>query len=186
MAQPIFSFKNSTEKIRYYFTLNTYGDLPQSIPMDIISFLNYMRFRVDNYENFTRIFHQIYPELVETGSSLDSIGFDDLSHPLRKQLIAISELRYNITGDALFFSHIEELFITERDFKRFFFKLSALILDIRKDLPRPLEFYDSWKYTFDAMDQSKWKNYFVKKLNECGFVYNENDFIAHKIKIKLV
>ena len=144
-----------------------------------------MRFRVDNYENFTRIFHQIYPELVETGSSLDSIGFDDLSHPLRKQLIAISELRYNITGDALFFSQIEELFITERDFKRFFFKLSALILDIRKDLPRPLEFYDSWKYTFDAMDQSKWKNYFVKKLNECGFVYNENDFIAHFLIKKL-
>ena len=107
MAQPIFSFKNSTEKIRYYFTLNTYGDLPQSIPMDIISFLNYMRFRVDNYENFTRIFHQIYPELVETGSSLDSIGFDDLSHPLRKQLIAISELRYNITGDALFFKSLK-------------------------------------------------------------------------------
>lgn len=185
MAQPVFSFKNSTEKIRYYFILNTYGDLPQSIPMDIISFLNYMRYRVDNYENFTRIFHQIYPELVETGSSLDSIGFDDLSHPLRKQLIAISALRYNITGDALFFSQIEELFITERNFKRFFYKLSGLIKDIRKDLPRPLEFYDSWKYTFDAIDQSQRKSYFLKKLIECGFICNENEFIAHFLIKKL-
>jgi len=185
MAKPVFSFRNSSKNIRYYFILNTFCDLPHSVPMDIVSFLNYMRFNVYNYDEFIRVFHDIFPELVKTGSTLNGIGYEDLMPPIQKQLDFLSTLEYTITGNDELFQQIEDLFLSERNIKRFPDRLQNLLQNAREDLPRPLEFYDSWNHTYDALDWNQNKTYFIEKLSECGFVYADNGNITYFILKKL-
>jgi hypothetical protein len=179
MAQPVFSFKNSSNNTQYYFILDTYGDLPACIPMDIVSFLNYFRYKSNDYEDFLRTFHDVYPILIEHGSTLQDARFEDLSLHLRTQIVALSGLHYSLTGKIELFEQIETLFITERNFKRFSFALYKLIKPLRQDLPRPLEFYNSWRLTFDALDQTRESDYFKRILVECGLVKDEKIFTTH-------
>ena len=166
MAKPIFSVKLSDEGPEYFLILNTISGLPHTIPMDIISFLNYNR---NNFNEFLPVFHQVYPQLRNTGSTLEGFSYNLLSPQIRIQVERIAKNIKSSTNPAQInkANEITKLFVKFKSFKSLKKALDIVFNDLSPHLPRPFEYYESWHLTFSALFKNEFleNNYLDELLN---------------------
>ena len=152
MTNPIYSFTSPESGLRYYIIWYTMRKVPSIIPMDIVTLMMYQGIK-DTH--FLRSFHQVFPQLIQNGSSLAKSSFQDLSAGVKQHL---AEMLPVIDQPPLhhravkLYAEIEALFTEERDFNNFHSRLEKVLGKHPKTLPRPLHYYSSWEYTYDAVN----------------------------------
>jgi hypothetical protein len=153
MAKSITSFKLNEKGLHFFYLHNTFFELPHTIPMDIVSFLNFNR---GNFDDFLRIFHDVYPDLIIKGTTLKDSSYELLDLDVRQhteQLAAIIER--NLSKQLLDTSvQICSLFETKRTFSSFKKEFNKIFKNISPHLPRPFEYYESWNSTANALFKS--------------------------------
>jgi hypothetical protein len=73
MATPIFKFQHPNYKYHFYVIHNTYSALPETIPMDLATFVIYQNKTGRKLSGFLLC----WEDLKETGSSLSNTTFED-------------------------------------------------------------------------------------------------------------
>jgi hypothetical protein len=147
MARPIYSFLDGMSGKRFFVVWNTFGEVPDSLPMDLVTFLQY---REHWRGDFLQVIHEIYPELIRTGSTLQGHSFEQMDPVLKQDCMDLLPLISDYENQAEFDAEvmkIEELFESERDFGTFKEMFTPLMDGIRKELPRPMHHYDSWAHS---------------------------------------
>jgi hypothetical protein len=146
MATPIFSFNWSVNQQTYFFRWNTFSDLPHTIPMDIVTFLNYHR----EDKEFLQVFHECFPKLIATGSTLKEVSFADVSTSVKEYLYTlVAELYDGVESIPInTCNEIIDLFVEQRTFDGFNEQLEFAFQGIPTWLPRPDEYYDSLHHLF--------------------------------------
>lgn len=73
MATPVFKFNHPDYKFDLYFIHNTYSELPETIPMDLTTFVVY---HIKTGRTFSGLLF-CWDNLKTTGSSLNEMSFED-------------------------------------------------------------------------------------------------------------
>ena len=73
MATPVFKFNHPDYKFDLYFIHNTYSELPETIPMDLATFVIY---HIKTGRTFSGLLF-CWENLKETGSSLNEMSFQE-------------------------------------------------------------------------------------------------------------
>lgn len=143
MALIIRSFEYSDGR-RFYRYWNTFHELPETIPMNFLTFLQYKGF---HDKNFIKSLHHHLPDLIQTGSTRSSSN-SQLSRDFA-DLVAVgndpkSEL--NQLSDIL-----EAIFLEIRDFEEFYPVYKNAILNISPHPCFPRHFYLSWSSLIEQL-----------------------------------
>lgn len=164
MAKPIYSFKLKDTGLQFFYLHNTFFELPHTIPMDIVTFI---LFNGSKGDEFTRVFHDVYPALIENGTTLKDWSYDHLDGNVRQHTehFAASVERNTSSRLLEIADRVCILFETERNFPTFKKKLNNLLKTISPHLPRPLEYYESWHSTASALFKSNLREHdYLQKL----------------------
>jgi hypothetical protein len=150
MAKPIYSFTLNESRTPFFFLQNTFFELPHTIPMDIVSLINY---KGRNCADFLKVFHKVYPDLMRSGSTLADWGYGSLDPNMRQHIEQLARIELRNASPLLLETaqQVCELFETQRSFGPFKSKLDNLLATISPHLPRPFEYYDSWHFTADSL-----------------------------------
>jgi len=134
MAKPITSFKINDKGLRFFYLHNTLFELPHTIPMDIVSFINFNR---SNLDEFLHVFHDVYPDLIAKGTTLKEFNYELLDSEIKQhteRLAAIIER--NLSKQLLDTAgQICRLFETERTFASFKKKFDKLFKTSARTFP---------------------------------------------------
>lgn len=156
MANPIYTFKDKKTQERYFLFWDTFYELPKTIPMKLLTFLQY--WGIDNKEKVS-VLYAIYPRLIETGTSLSDFSFD-------KQLDYLKEDCYNTLEHTVdtpseqemeFNQQLEDLFESDLPFFEFYQEYVALISGINHHTKRPANYYLSWYRTASCFGSSDYR-----------------------------
>jgi hypothetical protein len=160
MAKPIFTFTDSATEQRYFQVWDTVTGLPYTIPMNLLTFLQYQG--IDEKEKVS-VWYSIYPRLIETGSSLMDQSFVTLPDYLKQQAGDYLELHSDIPtkDEAEINRQLENLFESDRSFFEFFSDYQNLIRRINHFPKRPHSYYLSWSRTTRLLKSSDKR---IKKL----------------------
>ena len=82
MAHPIYSFIDKKSKDRFFILWDTFYELPSTVPMNILTFLQY--WGIDNKDRVSALY-SIFPRLIQTGTSLNDYSFEKLPNYLQQQ-----------------------------------------------------------------------------------------------------
>jgi len=155
MAHPIFSFIDRISRKRFYQSWDTTSGYPETIPMNFFTFLQFYGFR--NLE-FINTLHQIYPDLISTGTSLsEDASFETLSNPFKQQAFDAIQAAYLHPEKKLdeLSQDLEILFKVKRDFKEFYIEYSKFIQSLNPHPILPKHYYASWSYTVQIFNDMK-------------------------------
>ena len=87
MAHPLFKFQHPLVKQDFYVIWNTYSELPDTIPMDLTTFLTWYLTTNRSLEGLL----YCWKDLQITGSSLNNMSFNDFNYKLKKMLYLLCE-----------------------------------------------------------------------------------------------
>ena len=74
MAHPIFTFVNPTNQKRYFQQWDTITGYPETIPLNLLTFLQYKGLY---YKDYTGTVFSVYTQLIENGSTIPGSIFPD-------------------------------------------------------------------------------------------------------------
>lgn len=152
MANPIFTFQDKNTKNRYFFLWDTYWGLPKTIPMNLLTFLQYWGIR--NKEKISALY-SIYPRLAKLGSSLLNNSFDQFPNNLKK--VCFDYLGVVDTPDEAekyINDQLEQLFESDLNFFEFYTQYAKLVSEINRLPKRPINYYHSWSRTSEIFNLS--------------------------------
>jgi hypothetical protein len=151
MAHPIFTFTDKKTNLRYFQIWDTFTGLPETVPMNLLTFLQY--WGIDNKEKVS-ILYSFYPRLIRTGTSLLDYSFDKLSNHLKQHTFDYVALGIDLPSEdeQAKNDELEELFALEQTFFEFYSAYSQLIESINPYPKRPLNYYLSWSRTKRYLD----------------------------------
>jgi len=190
MAKPITSFKINDKGLRFFYLHNTLFELPHTIPMDIVSFINFNR---SNLDEFLHVFHDVYPDLIAKGTTLSEFSYDPLHADIRHHIEHLAGIiERNLSKQLLDTAgQICRLFETERTFASFKKKFDKLFKNISPHLSRPFEYYESWNNTANALFNSNLNNHdYLQELLRAGYDRHGNaivpDFLFELLNKNLI
>jgi len=151
MAHPIYSFKHPETQEQYFQIWDTFTELPETVPMNLITFLQY--WGIDDKEKIS-VLYSIYPRLIRTGTSLLDYSFDKLPKHLQQQAFDYIALGIDIPSEEekALNTQLEDLFAQEQSFFEFYSTYSQMIQSINPYPKRPLNYYLSWSRTQCYLD----------------------------------
>jgi hypothetical protein len=155
MAHPIVSFINPKNQKRYFQEWDTYTEYPETVPMDLVTFLQYKGLYNKEY---TGALFSIFHHLLENGSSIANSSFpesNDFNSPFYKQAILYLE-KYdekNIPHDLN--AALEQLLSLDIAFSDFYNQYLNLISGIDEHPPRQLNYYLSLAQTELCLSKSR-------------------------------
>lgn len=153
MANPIFTFQDKQSKNSYFFILDTVSGLPKTVPMDLLTFLQY--WGIDNKEKVS-LLYSIYPQLLETGTSLkdSSTSFNSLPEYIKQLCYEYLELDVDIPTEQEkeVIHQLENLFVQKLPFIEFYSAYKQLIEGLNHAPKRPESYYLSWRRTRDVLN----------------------------------
>jgi hypothetical protein len=164
MAKPITSFKINDKGLRFFYLHNTLFELPHTIPMDIVSFINFNR---SNLDEFLHVFHDVYPDLIYKGTTLNECSYELLNSDIKQHTEHLADIiECNASKHLLNTAdQICKLFESQRNFSSFKKKFDELFKNISPHLPRPFEYYESWNSTANALFKINLKEHdYLQKL----------------------
>jgi hypothetical protein len=146
MSHPIYSFIDKKSNDRFFILWDTFYELPSTIPMNILTFLQY--WGIDNKDKVSALY-SIYPRLIQTGTSLNDYSFDQMPSYLQQQAFDYVELGIDFPNaeERLIIKQLEKLFILDQSFIEFYSSYFQLIKLINMYPKRPLNYYLSWNRT---------------------------------------
>jgi hypothetical protein len=153
MASPIFTFQDKQRKNRYFFLLDTVTGLSITVPMDLMTFLQYLG--IDN-KGKVSVLYSVYPHLLETGTSLEDTSFNSSSSPkcIKQLCYEYSELDFDTPNkqEKEVIHQLETLFASDLPFFEFYAAYQQLISRLSNTTKRPSNYYLSWRRTKDIFD----------------------------------
>lgn len=151
MANPIFTFQSKQDKYRYFFILDTVSGLPKTVPMDLLTFLQY--WGIDSKEKVSALY-SIYPCLIETGTSLNDLSFNSLPEYIKQLCYEYLELDVDIPTEQEkeVIHQLENLFVQKLPFIEFYSAYKQLIEGLNHAPKRPESYYLSWRRTRDVLN----------------------------------
>jgi hypothetical protein len=167
MAKILCSFKNSESNIPFFQIFDTYTGFTHTIPMDLITFLQYKGIR---NKEFINVFYSLFNRLISNGSTLNlPLIFNkysqELDVPFAVDLDENSTLKKEI-NEKLF-----DLFSTSNQFNEFYKTYLELIGQVNRSLPRPINYYNSYSQTSYCF--SKYDSQIIQIANECLSILGE-------------
>lgn len=179
MAHPIFSFIDRNSGKRFYQTWDTTTGYPETIPMNLFTFLQFNGFR---NKEFINALHQTYPDLISTGTSLsDETSFETLRPPFKQQAFDAIQAAYLQPLKELdeLSLELEILFKVKRDFKEFYIEYSKFVQSLNPHPFFPKHYYSSWSYTFRIFNDMKneGKALIVNHIDDQSYIDFESWFI---------
>lgn len=151
MANPIFTFQDKQLKNPCFFILDTVSGLPKTVPMDLLTFLQY--WGIDSKEKVS-LLYSIYPQLLETGTSLKDSSFNSL--PEYIQQLCFEYLKLDVDKpteqEKEVIHQLENLFTEDLPFIEFYPAYKQLIEGINHAPKRPANFYLSWRRAWDILN----------------------------------
>lgn len=160
MAKPYTSFTDNASGKRYFQIHDTITDLSHTIPLDLISFI---QFNGIKNKEFIHALYLNFERLKFNGITLSGCLFSpnrnhkDVFHSEDKDSSGIKRDKLN--------KDLEQLFLSDFSFSSFYESYLILIDGINETLPRPVNYYYSISATKKMIDQpNELKSKFV---NEC-------------------
>jgi hypothetical protein len=159
MATPVFKFHHPDfQNEDLFFIQNTYYELPETIPMDLTTFVYY------HYETDRTLegFFYFWDDLMKTGSSIEDIDFEtwfnkEEKSKLYQDATASSAIQNaianNVTSNKIK-TFIQEKKFEQENFYSFFFEVT----DIGNSTFRDVDYYQSRHYLFDYLQTLKEDN----------------------------
>lgn len=150
MAHPIYTFIDKKTKQRYFQIWDTFSELPQTVPMNLLTFMQYLG--IDNKDQVS-VLYSIYPRLIQTGTSLNDFLFDSLPDHLKAFCYVCLEYSVDTPNEQemTFNSQLEALFGSDMPFFEFYHEYVALISVINHHTKRPVNYYLSWSKTANVL-----------------------------------
>lgn len=156
MAHPIFTFINPTNQKRYFQQWDTITGYPETIPLDLLTFLQYKGLY---YKDYIGTVFSVYTHLIENGSTIPGSIFPDPNtqqNPFFLQaLLVLCELENDASSknDDLN-KTLEDLFVLDIDFSVFYSQYLNLISTIDEHPKRQLNYYISLSQTSICLSKS--------------------------------
>jgi hypothetical protein len=156
MAHPIFTFINPTNQKRYFQQWDTITGYPETIPLDLLTFLQYKGLY---YKDYIGTVFSVYTHLIENGSTIPGSIFPDPNtqqNPFFLQaLLVLCDLENDPSSknDDLNKS-LEDLFVLDIDFSDFYSQYLNLISTIDEHPKRQLNYYISFAQTAICLAKS--------------------------------
>ena len=156
MAHPIFTFVNPTNQKRYFQQWDTITGYPETIPLNLLTFLQYKGLY---YKDYTGTVFSVYTQLIENGSTIPGSIFPDPNtqqNPFFLQaLLVLCELENDASSknDDLN-KTLEDLFVLDIDFSDFYSQYLNLISTIDEHPNRQLNYYISFSKTSTCLSKS--------------------------------
>jgi hypothetical protein len=153
MANPIYSFVDKNTQCRYFLLWDTYNELPKTVPMNLLTFLQY--WGIDEKKKIS-VLYSIYPRLIETGTSLKDFSFDKLPEQLKTLCFDYLSLSVDLPEqeEKDINNQLENLFKSDMHFFDFYIQYTELISKINRFPRRPLNYYISWWRTSVILNSS--------------------------------
>lgn len=143
MALIIRSFESSKGK-RYYRFWNTFRELPETIPMNFLTFLQYKGL---HNKNFVKRLHHQLPDIIQIGNTL----LNNLDQQYRDFADINAVDKYHSTECDRISSILKSIFLEIRDFDKFYPAYKNVILPINPHPYFPRHFYLSWSYLIEQL-----------------------------------
>lgn len=146
MAHPIYSFIDKKSKDRFFILWDTFYELPSTVPMNILTFLQY--WGIDNKDRVSALY-SIFPRLIQTGTSLNDYSFEKLPNYLQQQAFDYVQLGIDLphAEERVIITQLEKLFTLDQSFVEFYSTYLQMIQSINPYPKRPLNYYLSWNRT---------------------------------------
>jgi hypothetical protein len=151
MANPIYSFVDTKTNLRYFQIWDTCTELPRTVPMNLLIFLQY--WGIDDEQKIEALY-SFYPQLIRTGTTLNSWDFEHVRLDLKLLSLNYLDLKIDIQSEDenLLIKQLELLFAKDLTFFDFYFEYSQIINPINNFPRRPTNFYRSWSHTMNCLD----------------------------------
>jgi hypothetical protein len=156
MAHPIYTFINPTNQKRYFQEWDTITAYPETIPMDLLTFLQYKGLYNKDY---TGTVFSAYKRLIENGSTIPGSIFPDPNtqeNPFFLQaLLVLCELENDANSkNGILNKALEDLFVLDINFTDFYHQYLNLISEIDEHPRRQLNYYISFSQTSTCLSKS--------------------------------
>jgi hypothetical protein len=156
MARPVFTIIHPTNHRRYFQEWDTFTGYPSTIPMELITFLQYKGLYSKDY--IGTIF-SVYHQLIKSGTTLNGLIFPEtnkLYDPFYLQAILyINTFDIPLNLDKIAINNqLEDLFSLNIDFSDFYERYANLISSVDLHPPMPINYYRSLAYTAECLDKS--------------------------------
>lgn len=151
MASPIFTFLGKESNNRYFLFWVTFSGLPKTVPMNILTFLQY--WGIDNKEKVSALY-SVYPHLLETGTSLNDSSFKSLPKYIKQLCYEYIELDVDTPNEQEkeVIQELENLLVQDLPFNEFYLAYKQLIEGLNHAPKRPESYYLSWRRTRDVLN----------------------------------
>ena len=161
MAKIICSFKHTETDSWYFQKFDTYTGFTHTIPMDLVTFLQYNGIR---NKEFINVFYKLFNRLISNGSTLKHpLIFNKYSQELDAPFAV--DLDDNITLKKAINEKLFDLFNTSNKFESFYKAYLELIGKVNRNLPRSTNYYNSYSQTFKCF--SIYDSQIIQIANEC-------------------
>ncbi|MCG9881028.1 MAG: hypothetical protein MH472_10565 [Bacteroidia bacterium] len=156
MAHPVFTIIHPNNHRRYFQEWDTFTGYPSTVPMDLITFLQYKG--LYNKEYIGTIFF-VYHQLIKNGTTLNGWIFPEtnkLYDPFYLQAtLYINTFDTPLDLDKIAINNqLEDLFSLNIDFSDFYERYLNLVSSINLHPPMPINYYRSLAYTAECLDKS--------------------------------
>ncbi len=159
MAKIICSFKHTETDSWYFQRFDTFSGLTHTIPMDLISFLQYNGIR---NKEFINVFYSYFNRIVINGSSIHT-NFVFYSPELDRSF-CLDTAENNVYKKELN-EKLFHLFSTSIQFEAFYEAYLELIGKVNRNLSRPINYYNSYSQTSNCF--SIYDSQIIQIAKEC-------------------
>lgn len=151
MASPIFTFQDKQNNNRYFLFWDTFWELPKTIPMNLLTFLQYCG--IDNKEKVS-VLYSVYPRLIEKGTSLKDYSFNELPKHLKIFCFNYLELKVDLPNkhENELNQQLEDLFACDLSFFEFYLSYKQIVSKLNYTLKRPINYYHSLQRTANILN----------------------------------
>lgn len=165
MAKIICSFKHTETDSWYFQRFDTFSGLTHTIPMDLISFLQYNGIR---NKEFINVFYSYFNRIVINGSTIHT-NFVFYSPELDRSF-CLDTTENNVSKKELN-EKLFHLFSTSIQFEAFYEAYLELIGKVNRNLARPINYYNSYSQTSNCF--SIYDSQLIQIANECLSILGE-------------
>jgi len=178
MAHPIYSFKSKKSRRQYFLVWNTFSGYPQTVPLNLLQFIQY---KGHLNEEFLTVFLDVYPKLLQYGSTIVGNSFDELPQPFINQIFELTNLSESDVDPTDMSSALNELesLIVQDDKLKVLSAIKGFFKRYNTFLPRPKNYYLSWHQIMISQieDDPVAREIAMDILNKSGTIVSKKDIV---------
>lgn len=156
MAHPIYTFIYPKNQQRYYQVWDTYTGYPETIPMDLLTLL---QFKGTYNKAYVGTVFSVFNQLLKQGTSLVNSVFPEPNAPndpfYLQAVLFLEEFEYQAhPGRISLNRQLEALFSDDIEFSEFYSQYESIVSLIDEHPPCQMNFYLSYAHTASCLSKS--------------------------------